>query len=303
MESHHHRGGLVGPVLLIGLGLILLAQNLGWVGADIWLSLLRMWPLILVAVGVDLLIPRRSAWGTLLSLLLVLAVFVGGFWLSGVRLGGARPTETEAVSIAAGNATRARIRFSPPVAALNLEALKGSDSLVEGTVPRAGYGRVRADSTMSGAMAVVDVTASGVFVVPAVGPQDETWRFGLSTKVPLDLEVSSGIGLLNADLTGLTITGLDVETGIGQSVITLPSAGNFSAQISNGIGQTVIIIPEGAAVHVLMTTGLGGVVTPEGNHPFDLGDNEYTTPGFGTAENRIELVIEQAIGSIVLREG
>ncbi|MCX6071791.1 MAG: DUF5668 domain-containing protein, partial [Chloroflexi bacterium] len=214
MESHHHRGGLVGPVLLIGLGLVLLAQNLGWVGTDIWLSLLRMWPLILVAVGVDLLIPRRSAWGTLLSLVLVLAVFVGGFRLSGVRLGDAQPGEIETVSIAAGNATRARIRFSPPVAALNLEALKGSDSLVEGTVPRAGYGRVRADSTMSGAMAVVDVTASGVFVVPAVGPQDETWRFGLSTKVPLDLEVSSGIGLLNADLTGLTITGLDVETGI-----------------------------------------------------------------------------------------
>jgi hypothetical protein len=303
MESHHHRGGLVGPVLLIGLGLILLAQNLGWVGADIWLSLLRMWPLILVAVGVDLLIPRRSAWGTLLSLVLVLAVFVGGFWLSGVRLGGARSTETETVSIAAGNATRAKIHFSPPVAALDLEALKESEALVEGTVPKAGYGRVHADSTMSGATAVVDITASGVFVVPAVGPQDETWRFGLSTKVPLDLEISSGIGLVNADLTGLMVTGLDVETGIGQSVVTLPSAGNFNGRLSNGIGQTVIIIPEGAAVHVLMTTGLGGVVTPDGSHPFDLGDNEYTSPGFGAAENRIELVIEQAIGSIVLREG
>jgi hypothetical protein len=303
MESHHHRSGLVGPVLLIGLGLILLAQNLGWVGANIWLSLLRMWPLILVAVGVDLLIPRRSAWGTLLSLVLVLAVFVGGFWLSGVRLGGARPNETETVSIAAGNATRARIHFSPPVAALDLEALKGSDGLVEGTVPRAGYGQVHADSTMSGATAVVDVTASGVFVVPAVGPQDETWRFGLSTKVPLDLEVSSGIGLVDADLTGLTVSGLDVDTGIGQSVITLPSAGSFSGRVSGGIGQTVIIIPKGASVHVLMTTGLGGIETPEGSRPFDLGDNEYTSPGFEMAQNRIELVIEQAIGSIVLRGG
>ncbi len=303
MESRHHRGGLVGPVVLIGLGLILLAQNLGWVGADIWLSLLRMWPLILVAVGVDLLIPRRSAWGTLLSLVLVLAVFVGGFWLSGVRLGGVRPGETETVSIPIGNATRARIHFSPPVAALDLEALKGSDALVEGTVPTPGYGRVHADSTMSGATAVVDITASGVFVVPAVGPQDETWRFGLSTKVPLDLEISSGVGLVDADLTGLTVASLEIETGIGRAVITLPASGSFSGRLSSGIGQTVIIIPEGAAVHVRMTTGLGGVTTPEGSRPFDLGDNEYTSPGFGTAENRIELEIEQAIGSIVLREG
>jgi hypothetical protein len=302
MESHHHRGGLVGPVLLIGLGLILLAQNLGWVGADIWFSLLQMWPLILVAVGVDLLIPRRSALGTLLSLALVLAVFAGGFWLTGVRLGGVRTGETETVSIAVGGATRARIHFSPPVAALDLEALKGSNALVQGTVPKAGYGQVHADSTLSGETVMVEITASGVFVVPAVGPQDEAWRFGLSTEVPLDLEVSSGIGLIDADLTGLTVVGLDVETGIGLSTITLPAAGDFSGRVSSGIGQTVIIIPEGAAVHVLMTTGLGGVTTPEVSRPFDLGDNEYTSPGFATAENRIELVIEQAIGSIVLRQ-
>jgi hypothetical protein len=62
MDSHH-RGGLVGPVLLVGLGLIFLGQNLGWVREDIWLSLLRLWPLILVAAGIDLLIPRRSIWG------------------------------------------------------------------------------------------------------------------------------------------------------------------------------------------------------------------------------------------------
>jgi len=302
MQSHHDRGGLVGPVLLIGLGLVFLAQNMGWVGPGIWLSLLRMWPLILVAVGVDLLIPRRSALGTLLSLVLVLAVFVGGFWLSGVRLGSVRTGETESVSIPVGSATHARIHLSPPVAALDLEALKGSNALLEGTVPKPGYGQVHADWTMSGATAVVDVTASGVFVVPAVGPQDETWRFGLSTKVPLDLEISSGIGLIDADLTGLTVVSLDVETGIGQSTITLPAEGNFSGRLSSGIGQTVIIIPEGAAVHVLMTTGLGGVTTPEGSRPFDLGDNEYTSPGFGTAENRIELVIEQAIGSIVVRQ-
>jgi hypothetical protein len=303
MGSHHHRGGLVGPVLLIGLGLILLAQNFGWVGAEIWLSLLRMWPLILVAVGVDLLIPRRSGWGTLVSLLLVLAVFVGGFWLSGVRIGAARPGETETVSVPIGNASHARIRFSPPVAALEIEALAASDALLEGTIPESGSGQVRANSEISGTAADVDVTASGTFVGPRLGAQDEAWRFGLSPKVPLELEISSGMGLVQADLTGLTVDGLEVELGIGRTVITLPAGGSFSGRLSGAIGQTVIIIPEGTAVHVRMTTGIGGVETPEGSRPFDLGDNEYTSPGYGTAENRIELEIEQAIGLIVLRKG
>ena len=302
MESRHHRGGLVGPVLLIGLGAILLAQNLGWVGGDIWWSLLRMWPLILVAVGVDLLIPRRSALGTLVSLMLVVAVFVGGFWLSGARLRASLPGETETVSVPIGNASRARIRFSPPVAALEIEALASSDALLEGTVPESGSGQVRANSEISGTTADVDVTASGAFIGPMIGTQDEAWRFGLSSAVPLELEISSGMGLVEADLTGLTVEGLEVELGIGRTVITLPAGGNFSGRLSGAIGQTTIIIPKGTAVHVRMTTGIGGVETPDGSRPFDLGDNEYTSPGFGTAENRIELEIEQAIGLIVLRE-
>jgi len=302
MESRHHRGGLVGPVLLVGLGLILLAQNLGWVGGEIWWSLLRMWPLILVAVGVDLLIPRRSALGTLVSLMLVVAVFVGGFWLSGARVRASLPGETETVSVPIGNASRARIRFSPPVAALEIEALVSSDALLEGAVPESRSGQVRADSEMSGTTADVDVTASGAFIGPMIGTQDEAWRFGLSSAVPLELEISLGMGLVEADLTGLTVEGLEVELGIGRTVITLPAGGDFSGRLSGAIGQTTVIIPKGTAVHVRMTTGIGGVETPEGSRPFDLGDNEYTSPGFGTAENRIELEIEQAIGLIVLRE-
>lgn len=303
MQSRHHRGGLVGPVLLIGLGLLLLAQNLGLVGGDIWLNLLRMWPVILVAAGIDLLIPRRSALGTFVSLVLVVAVFVGGFWLSGARFDSARPGDTVSVSVPLGDATQAKVTFSPPVAALDLRALTTKGALLDGTVPKAGYGRVDATSSMSGTTAIVDVTASGTFIMPAIGPRDETWRFGLSTAVPIELRIASGMGVVQADLTGVQVDALEVEIGLGRSVITLPAGGDFRGHVSGAIGETVVIIPEGAAVHITMTTGLGGVETPDGSRPFDLGDNEYTSPGFGAAQDRIELEIEQAIGMIVVREG
>jgi LiaF transmembrane domain len=302
MKSHY-RGGLVGPVLLIGLGFILLGQTLGLVGGEIWWNLLRMWPLILIAIGVDLLIPRRSALGTFVALLLVLAVFAGGFLLSGVRVRPVSPGDVEALSIPVYGAERAVIHLDPPVAALDLHALEGSDALVEGTVPKYGYGRLDARSRLSGTTAIVEITSSGVFITPAIGPQDETWRVGLSSEVPLDLQLSSGVGLIDADLTGMTVTALDVEIGIGRTVITLPEGASFSGRVSGAIGQTVIIFPRGTAIRATMTTGLGGVETPDGNRPFDLGDNEYTSPGYESAENRVELEIEQAIGSIVLREG
>ena len=54
MDSHHDRGGLVGPILLIGLGLVFLLTNLGMLSTSIWGVLLRIWPVILIAIGVDL---------------------------------------------------------------------------------------------------------------------------------------------------------------------------------------------------------------------------------------------------------
>jgi hypothetical protein len=298
----HHRGGLVGPVLLVGLGLILLGQNLGWVQDDIWFSLLRLWPLILVAAGIDLLIPRRSIWGTLLSLLLILAVFAGGFWLSGLRLGGARAGETQSVTVPLGNATHAQIHFSPPVAALELTALKNSDAALEGTVPRAGFGQVRTNASQSGSTVVVDVTADGAYVIPAFGPRDDTWRFGLTSKVPVDLEISTGVGMVDANLTGLTLSGLDVEMGIGRIVITLPVDGSFTGNLSGAIGETEVIVPAGVGVRVQLDGALASMITPTGQ-TYGPGEHEYTSPDFNTAQVRIELRIEQAIGAVVIRQG
>lgn len=302
MEQRHHRGGLVGPVLLIGLGLVLLGQNLGWVRADIWLSLLRMWPLILIAAGIDLLIPRRSAWGTLLSLLLILAVFAGGFWLSGVRLGGARAGETESISFPLGNASSAQIHFSPPVAAMELAALESSSAVLEGTVPRTGYGRVHSEAAQSGSMAVVDVTAEGVYVVPTFGPRDDTWRFGLTSKVPVDLEVSTGVGLVVADLTGLTLSGMDIEMGVGRVVVTLPADGSFTGTLSGAIGATELVVPAGVGVRVQLDAALASMTTPTGQ-TYGPGEHEYTSPNFDTAKYRVELRIEQAIGAVIIRNG
>ncbi|MBM3122706.1 MAG: hypothetical protein FJZ97_11080, partial [Chloroflexi bacterium] len=261
---------------------------------------LRMWPLILIAAGIDLLIPRRSFLGTLLSLVLIVAVFAGGFWLSGVRLGGTRTGETESVSVPLGTATRAEVIINPAVAALELSVLPGKQSVVEGTVPRVGYGDVRTESRTSGSTARVDITASGTYVLPAFGPRDETWRFGLTGAVPLDLNVSAGVGLVEADLSGLKLTGLDVDMGVGRVMLILPGEGSFSGQVNGGIGEIEIVVPAGVGVRVQVDAALAGVTTPSGQM-FGPRENEYTSPNYSSAKSRVDLRIEQAIGAIVIR--
>ncbi len=65
------------PLIFIGAGVILLLANLGYLPWQSWNMLWRLWPLLLVALGIDLLIGRRSMLGAVLSALLILLLIAG----------------------------------------------------------------------------------------------------------------------------------------------------------------------------------------------------------------------------------
>lgn len=48
------------PRVLIGIGVLLLLANLGYVGGVAWGQLARLWPVLLVLAGIDLLVLPRS---------------------------------------------------------------------------------------------------------------------------------------------------------------------------------------------------------------------------------------------------
>ncbi|MFQ5812923.1 MAG: LiaI-LiaF-like domain-containing protein [Anaerolineae bacterium] len=72
MDEPKRRVSLVGPVILIGLGVIFLLSNMGLLAWSVWEVIFRLWPILLVALGLEIILSRLSAWGSLL------AIVVGG---------------------------------------------------------------------------------------------------------------------------------------------------------------------------------------------------------------------------------
>jgi hypothetical protein len=71
-RPRRHPPSLFWPLVFIGAGVILLLSTLGYVPWQSWNVLWRLWPLLLVALGVDLLIGRRSVLGAIVSGLVLL---------------------------------------------------------------------------------------------------------------------------------------------------------------------------------------------------------------------------------------
>ena len=77
LDSIYKREGLVGAIFIIGLGVVFLLANFGLLAVDVWTLLLSLWPVLLVAIGIDLVIGRRSLWASLAGLVVLLAILAG----------------------------------------------------------------------------------------------------------------------------------------------------------------------------------------------------------------------------------
>jgi len=299
-EQKRRKVSLVGPVILIGLGVIFLLNNMGVLAWSVWEVIFRLWPILLVAAGLEIILSRLSAWGSLLALVLTVAIFAGALWLIEPDIGTAQVVAGEEVRQALGEATQARVVIEPGVGALYIEALPESANLVEGTI-RVGRGlRVKRHFAVTGETATFILQTEGTTFGPFTGWADRwNWELGLAPEVPLELEIGLGVGLADVDLTGLTVDDLEVSMGVGRTTVTLPEEGRFYAKIEGAIGETVVVIPAGMAARIRVDTGLAVSDLPDS---YQQRGDIYTSPDYDSADDRVDLEVDQAIGRVTVRQ-
>ena len=298
-EKKLRRGGLVGPLVLIGAGAVALLTNLGYLDWSIWGTLFRIWPVFLIAAGLDLLIGRRSAIGSLLVLGLILAIFAGGIWLAWQPDAGSAVAGDE-IMVPLGSAKQAEILISRSAGALEVGALSNSRSLVEGTISyRRGETAIQ-DASTQGDTAIYSLRNTGNLVGPVWGTSGDEWLWSLDLNkdVALSLEVNSAAGQVDLDLEDLMVDQLQVSQAVGQTTVVLPRDGNVEANVDGAIGLIEIVVPEGQEARIRFSTAL---VTRDLPKRFEEHDNVYTTAGFERAESRIDLEVGLILGSVEVR--
>jgi hypothetical protein len=300
-ERPPRRSGLVGPILLIGLGLILLLNNLGVLGWGIWDVFVRLWPVVLIAIGLDILLGRRSPLISLLVGLMLIAVFGVAIALSGMWLPGAAALSSTTIAEPLDGAQRANVELQVGVGTLRLSAMNEPDGLIAGSV------QVGPNERVTRSFAVNDGTAtyalryenSRFFTWTQRSGDNNLWTLRLNPDVPLRLRIDSGVGTTEADLTKLRLTALEIHSGVGQTIATLPAQGDLPVTIEGGVGRTVLAIPQGVAARITVNQGLGNVQVI-GN--YQRQENRYISPSYDTATNRVDVQVDSGVGSIVIRE-
>jgi len=297
MNVTARRGNLAGPVLLIGFGTLLLMVNLGRVPMSLWGALARLWPLALVLLGLDLLIPRRSVVGSIAVAGLLLLVLFAGAGLAFPVVTRGEIQGGESVNVPSSGGAEADISLIPAAGLLRVESLESSGALLSGTVRLPGGAQVATSVEQEGDRTIVEVKAAGFSGVPINWGTEEVWNLGISQDPRLWLSVTMGAGEVRIDARGLDLDTLKATTGAGRIEVFLPE-GESSVSLSGGVGELVIRVPDGASVRLDATTVLGGVNVPPGYRKIG---STYLSPGF-QEQGHLEIDASLAIGGVTLTE-
>lgn len=243
-----NRSNLIWPVLIIGIGIIMLLISANILPEAIGDLLIRSWPVLLIIFGLNVLLSQRLPYANwlVLGLAIVLVVVVANIAYA-ERRGEYRtdynvsvrdeipPDATSVVVIIDIRETRATI--SPSAESRRVEArFEGSN---ESDVD------IKVD--MEAATAIVTITEKRPGVLPRLS---EVGRGTLNVFLPIDVPIESidylvDDGSLTADLREFTVRSINFHLKRGNMKLCLPSEGvvlQDAIQIDKG-NLTVVVVP------------------------------------------------------------
>jgi hypothetical protein len=299
VQPSPHRGGVVGPLILIALGVVFLMNTLGYLTWDVWSAMVRLWPLLLVGAGLDLLFGGQSILARLLVALAVLLLFVVGFWYFSSNLFTATQWSEQRFSQDVGRANNAEVTLHGGVGLFQVGPVENSEQLIEATLDLAPNEEATESYEIKNGTVfyTLNTTSEGnIGTMPFWQRGNEkTWSIWLNGDLPMDLTISTGVGESKLELSQLNLTDLSVQAGVGQTTVTLPQQGDYTATIHAGVGGVTIYIPESVAALINIDTGLGPV-NVEGS--FERNGEQYVSRDWSGAEHRVTLQVDAGVGTV-----
>lgn len=317
------RRSVVGPIILIGLGVLFL---LGTIRPDFdpWWVFWRYWPLLLIFIGLGQIFDHywnrnpdgtrsHGLSGTAVAMLVLLVVVIVLGWH-----GAGRPWNNShdwdwghgwgdrdwgahilhhAESVDLQGAKGVSADLSIPAGEITVSG--GADKLLEANFDYDdNEGKPNVDYTVSGDHGSLNVTQDSADQANWGGQRRDNWDLRFGSGVPIELKLNMGAGQTNLQLKDINLSRLEVHVGAGELHLDLtgPRTSDLDATIQGGVGSATIRLPKDVGVRVDAHGGIGAVNAPGLQRDGDA----YVNAAYGKTPATINLSVAGGVGEVNL---
>ncbi len=300
-------------ILLVALGGVLVAADLGAIDTPALTDALRLWPLAIVAIGLSLVL-RRTRW-SLAGLILAAAVpglVLGAAFAVAPRFAGNCGARGEVATVATTEGT-----FDGPATVV---VRSGCGSINVTTAPGDAW-RLNAGNT-TGRTPRIDSSARSLSIGASsdrgrnfLDAGRESWDLTLPTTDlnELSMVVTAGRGQINlpgahighlavtvnaaetvVDASAASIADVSAVVNVGSLSMTLPGISDLTGSLRVGGGELRICAPPGLGLRVVSRGVAGGVIV----NGVDQQESNWQNPEFASATHRADLTVRATFGAV-----
>ena len=266
LNRSEHRGPSLWAILLIVIGVVWLLREANVITGANLSVLFRLWPLLLIGIGLELIVGKQSQGLSTLIILGTIALLIV-LMLIGPNIGLAANTEVtrEQFVEPLDGTESAQITLSVGAGELNVRDLDDSSNLLDADIRYFGSVQYHAEENSGNVTVALENDVDDLNWVGLFNwlndDNNARWDIGISPNVPVDLTLSTGTGGADLDLGALQLTSLNVNSGTGGVTLTLPAVEgeSYNATVSLGTGGATISLEDGIATNLRVNSGTGGV--------------------------------------------
>ncbi len=310
-QASSNRGAAI-AVILISLGILFLLHNLNIVPWNIWTTLWKFWPLVLVLIGIESLAGGGRAANIFVAIIAAFTIFIA----VSLSIGGQGWLPDSFVDLVTKQAERITTSETinktdfPQAESINSEIEIGAgnltltDSAKENAVYRysavhhQGWENPKLSTRMEGSKLNIklktEFTRPVFFSAPGQAVQ---YKVDLADTLPTDIKIQVGAGKADIDLTQINLNQFRMEVGAGSADIRFQAGGipKNKMVIGVGAGDIDIYLPEEVGIKAEHSVGVGNLKI---NNSTVQGGGTFTSSSYAEAEQKLDIKIDIGVGNV-----
>ena len=295
-------------LVVVAIGLVFLGQMLGYLAWDVWFNIFRLWPVLIVSLGLEIIgSGMRADWLRALSSLVVVAALAYGALV--MSSGAGWPPvffvgtgDSEPFSMSTGYDPDVTEGTAVVKAGVSEFGLTGGEELASAEGRSSLELEYDVDSDGRAADVTIGLEGSNVGFT-----SDSTLDVTLNREVVWDLDVKTGVSSFDVDLSELVLSSLTFEAGISEGTLTLGESrdsaddGAIEATIKGGISTLTVRVPRGDDVRVAVQRGLTALDFDGDWDRSEDGDRRvYESDGFSESGTYWDIELDGGVGTITV---
>jgi len=298
--------GLILPLILIGIGVVVLLANTGIVSRPAVERLVDLWPLLLVIFGLQLILnhtlPRQQA--TLIGIAVTAVIIIAALAYAILAPATSVGVQKVDASAQAGGLTAATLDVNYSAATVDVNAASLGDRLYQVHVDYPGGENPPTISLdhENGRLEIHESSSFSPFHL--FGSNRRHVVLTLTDRIPWTIQVGGGAANLRLDLRHLQLLKLEVSGGANRMDAQLPAAkGTVMLEVSGGFSNLALHAPAETQWRIGVSGGANAITINGSTTGALSGDFERQSAGYGTATNRYDIQISGGASHLDLKTG